>query len=55
MVALNSRGLTAIETVQKGGVPLGIVPKEKEHETITLDAFRRIVSKSELAEVMCQA
>jgi hypothetical protein len=44
--------MEAIDTVQKGGVPMGVVPKEKENETITLDAFRRILPKSELNQVM---
>jgi hypothetical protein len=40
--------MEAIDTVHKGGVPMGIVPKAKENEMITLDAFRRILPKSEL-------
>src|SRR4030095_7849963 len=44
--------LEAIETVQRGGVPQGIIPKEKQHEMITLDAFRLILPHSKLEQVM---
>jgi hypothetical protein len=44
--------LEAIETVQQGGVPQGIIPKEKENEMITLDAFRLILPQSELDQVL---
>ena len=40
--------MEAIETVRTGGIPMGIVPREKEHEIITLDAFRRILPRAEL-------
>jgi hypothetical protein len=44
--------MEAIETVQKGGEPQGIIPKEKEDKLITLDAFRRILPKSDVAELL---
>ena len=52
VILLRKLLMEAIDTVQKGGVPMGVVPKEKENETITLDAFRRILPKSELNQVM---
>jgi len=52
VILLRKLLMEAIDTVQKGGVPMGIVPKEKADETITLDAFRRILPKSELNQVM---
>jgi hypothetical protein len=38
--------------VQRGGVPQGIVSKEKANETITLDAFRLILPLDQLEQVM---
>jgi 5,5'-dehydrodivanillate O-demethylase len=52
VILLRKLLMEAIDTVQKGGVPMGVVPKEKENETISLDAFRRILPKSELNQVM---
>ena len=52
VILLRKLLMEAIDTVQKGGVPMGIVPKEKQNETITLDAFRRILPKSDLNQVM---
>lgn len=52
VILLRKLLMEAIETVQQGGVPLGIIPKEKEHEMITLDAFRRILPQSEAAELL---
>lgn len=44
--------LEAIETVQRGGIPQGIIPKEKQDEMITLDAFRLILPHSKLEQMM---
>lgn len=52
VILLRKLLMEAIETVQQGGVPLGIIPKEKEHEMITLDDFRRILPQSEVAELL---
>jgi hypothetical protein len=52
VILLRKLLLEAIETVQRGGVPQGIIPKEKAHEMITLDAFRRILPHAELDPVM---
>ena len=52
VILLRKRLMEAIETVQKGGVPIGVVPKEKASEIISLDAFRRILPKSELDQVL---
>ena len=52
VILLRKLLMEAIDTVQKGGVPMGIVPKPKENEMITLDAFRRILPKSELDQWM---
>src|SRR6185295_12798057 len=48
VILLRKLLMEAIDTVHKGGVPMGIVPRGKENEMITLDAFRRILPKSEL-------
>jgi 5,5'-dehydrodivanillate O-demethylase oxygenase subunit len=52
VILLRKLLMEAIETVQKGGEPQGIIPKEQEHELITLDAFRRILPKSAVAELL---
>lgn len=52
VILLRKLLLEAIETVQRGGVPQGIVSKEKANETITLDAFRLILPLDQLEQVM---
>jgi hypothetical protein len=52
VILLRKLLMEAIETVQKGGVPQGIVAKDKEQEIIILDAFHRILPKSEVAELL---
>jgi len=52
VILLRKLLLEAIETVQRGGAPQGIVPKEKEAEMITLDAFRLILPRDQLEQVM---
>ena len=52
VILLRKLLLEAIETVQKGGEPQGIIPKEKEDQLITLDAFRRILPKPTVAELL---
>jgi len=54
VILLRKLLLEAIETVQQGGVPQGIVSKEKENEMITLDAFRLILPQGQLDQVMRQ-
>jgi nitrite reductase/ring-hydroxylating ferredoxin subunit len=44
--------LEAIEAVQRGAVPMGIVDRDKADEIITLDAYRRILPKAELNQVL---
>jgi len=52
VILLRKLLMEAIETVQKGGEPQGIIPKEQEHKLIILDAFRRILPKSDVAELL---
>ena len=52
VILLRKLLMEAIETVQKGGEPQGIIPKEKEDQLITLDAFRRILPKPAVAELL---
>ena len=52
VILLRKLLLEAIETVRHGGVPQGIVPKEKANEMITLDAFRLILPPTQLEQVM---
>jgi len=52
VILLRKLLLEATETVQQGGVPQGIVSKEKANEMITLDAFRLILPLDQLESVM---
>lgn len=52
IILLRKLLMEAIETVQKGGEPQGIISKEQENELIILDAFRRILPKSEVVELL---
>jgi len=52
VILLRKLLLEAIETVQRGDVPQGIVSKEKANEMITLDAFRLILPLDQLESVM---
>ena len=52
VILLRKLLMEAVETVRRGGEPLGIIPKHKENEIITLEAFRRILPVSEAAALM---
>ena len=52
IILLRKLLLEAMETVQNGGTPKGIIPREKEGVTINLAAYRAVLSKSQAQELL---
>jgi hypothetical protein len=52
IILLRKLLLDAMAAVQNGGTPLGIIPKEKENDTITLEAYRAVLSHEEVKELL---
>jgi phenylpropionate dioxygenase-like ring-hydroxylating dioxygenase large terminal subunit len=52
IILLRKQLIEAMETVQNGGTPKGIIPKAKENETITLEAYRAVLSKSQVQQLL---
>jgi hypothetical protein len=52
IILLRKQLLEAMETVQNGGTPKGILPKAKENEMISLDAYRAVLSKSQVQQLL---
>jgi phenylpropionate dioxygenase-like ring-hydroxylating dioxygenase large terminal subunit len=52
IILLRKLLLEAMAAVQNGGTPLGIIPKEKENDTITLEAYRAVLSHEEVKELL---
>jgi hypothetical protein len=52
IILLRKQLLEAMETVQNGGVPKGIVPKAKENEMISLEAYRAVLTKPQVEQLL---
>jgi hypothetical protein len=52
IILLRKQLLEAMETVQNGGVPKGIVPKAKENDMISLEAYRAVLSKPQVEQLL---
>ena len=52
IILLRKLLIEAMETVQNGGTPRGIIPREKETEMIPLEAYRAVLSKSQVQELL---
>ena len=52
IILLSKQLLEAMETVQNGGVPKGIVPKAKENDMISLEAYRAVLSKPQVEQLL---
>ncbi len=52
IILLRKLLLEAMETVQNGGTPKGIVPREKENEMFNLEAYRAVLTKSQVEELL---
>jgi len=52
IILLRKLLIEAMETVRKGGTPKGVIPREKEAETVSLEAYRAVLSKSQVQELL---
>jgi len=52
IILLRKQLLEVMETVQNGGTPMGIIPKEKENEMISLEAYRAVLTKSQVQQLL---
>jgi phenylpropionate dioxygenase-like ring-hydroxylating dioxygenase large terminal subunit len=52
IIMLRKLLLEAMATVEAGGTPLGIIAKEKQNETIILDAHRAVLTHEEVKELL---
>jgi phenylpropionate dioxygenase-like ring-hydroxylating dioxygenase large terminal subunit len=52
IILLRKQLIEAMETVRNGGTPQGIIPRAKENEMITLDAYRAVLSKSQVQQLL---
>ena len=52
IILLRKLLLEAMATVQNGGIPVGIIPREKESQMITLEAYRAVLSKPQVKELL---
>ena len=55
IILLRKQLLEAMETVQNGKTPKGIIPKAKENEAITLEAYRAVLSKTQVQQLLVAA
>jgi len=52
IILLRKLLIEAMEAVRKGGTPKGIIPREKEADMVTLEAYRAVLSKSQVQELL---
>ena len=52
IILLRKLLLEAMAIVQNGGTPVGIIPREKESQIITLEAYRAVLSKPQVKELL---
>ena len=52
IILLRKQLLEAMETVRNGGTPKGIIPKAKANEMISLEAYRAVLTKSQIVQLL---
>jgi len=52
IILLRKLLLEAMETVQNGGTPKGIIARAKENEMISLEAYRAVLTKTQVEQLL---